>query len=189
MATLELTTQPTFAEVADTALAGGAHRFRQVSSISYALDVACAQRICVAGLDGDWYQSSDPARAASWKRVARPKFDVTCLRRVGCIGLADGPFEDLAGPDLATAAHRHGPWRLTAIDPGQQLTGLACPRSRRCYAVDAAGHVLTSTHPTGGATAWHIIDVDPNGLLDISCPSVSLCVAADGNGSILVTRR
>jgi hypothetical protein len=167
---------------------GGAHRFRLVSSISYALSVACAQRICVAGLDGSWYQSSDPARAASWKKVSNPRFDVYCLTRIGCVGLADGPFAPLAGPDLATARSRKGPWRLAAIDPGQQLTGLSCPSRTRCYAVDAAGRLLTSTHPTGGPGAWHLADDDPDGLVDISCPSVSLCVAADGNGAVLVRR-
>jgi hypothetical protein len=167
---------------------GGAHRFRLVSSISFALSVACAQRICVAGLDGSWYQSSDPARAASWRKVSNPRFDVYCLTRIGCVGLADGPFAPLAGPDLATARSRKGPWRPAAIDPGQQLTGLSCPSRTRCYAVDAAGRLLTSTHPTGGPGAWHVADDDPDGLVDISCPSVSLCVAADGNGAVLVRR-
>jgi hypothetical protein len=140
----------------------------------------------VSGGGGDWFQTADPGRASSWKRVAHPRFDVTCLPRLGCVGLPDGPFLGTAGPDLATAAGARGPWRLTAIDPGQEITGLACPSANRCVAIDQAGHVLTSTDPTAGAAAWRVVDVDPNGLVSLSCPSVALCVAVDGNSSILV---
>jgi len=165
---------------------GGAHGFREVSAVIDPLYVACAQRTCVSGGGGDWFQTADPGRAASWKRVAHPRFDVTCLPRRGCVGLPDGPFLGTAGPDLATAAGARGPWRLTAIDPGQEITGLACPSANRCVAVDQTGHVLTSTDPTGGAGAWRVVDVDPNGLVSLSCPSVALCVAVDGNSSVLV---
>jgi hypothetical protein len=48
--------------------------------------------------------------------------------------------------------------------------------------------VFTSTDPTGGASAWtkSAIPVIGN-LAAVSCPSVSLCIAADGDGNILIS--
>jgi hypothetical protein len=76
------------------------------------------------------------------------------------------------------------------IDKGQMMTGVSCPTTSLCVAVDADGQVVTSVKPTGGAAAWSKpVRVDsttsagggPAGLWGISCPTVTLCVAVDGN--------
>jgi hypothetical protein len=61
--------------------------------------------------------------------------------------------------------------------------------------VDENGsNILTSTDPTGGASAWKTDRVDPGnppggglGVDAVTCPSVALCVASDGSGNILTS--
>jgi hypothetical protein len=56
-----------------------------------------------------------------------------------------------------------------------------------CVAFDSGGNVLTSTDPTGGASAWSIApgpDPHSNAAYAVSCPSTSLCVAVNGDGRI-----
>lgn len=43
-----------------------------------------------------------------------------------------------------------------------ELTGVACPSSGLCVAVDSYGNVVTTTNPTGGASAWTTQNVKPN---------------------------
>jgi hypothetical protein len=62
-----------------------------------------------------------------------------------------------------------------------------------CVGIDAENNVVTSTNPTGGASAWTVGSVDPNvpydvyGLNNVSCPSVSLCLTV-GQGNMISTR-
>jgi len=75
---------------------------------------------------------------------------------------------------------------------GVALSGIDCPSTGLCVAVDDSGNVVTSTNPTGGASAWTVTKIDSyfmaNNILEgISCPSTSLCVAVDGNGNIVTS--
>ena len=69
------------------------------------------------------------------------------------------------------------------------LTGVACPSTSLCVAVDEAGNVLTSTNPDGGEAAWSTpVGIDGGHRLEaIACPSVSLCVAVDNAGNAIVS--
>jgi hypothetical protein len=59
---------------------------------------------------------------------------------------------------------------------------LACPSVHLCVTTDQS-KILTTPNPTGPASAWHAVDIQPPGLpaqgkLDsLTCPSVTLCVA------------
>lgn len=59
---------------------------------------------------------------------------------------------------------------------------LACPSVQLCVTSDQS-KIITTTNPTGPASAWHAVDIQPSGLnaqakLDsVTCPSVTLCVA------------
>ena len=66
------------------------------------------------------------------------------------------------------------------------ITGVSCPSTGLCVAVDHAGDVLSSTDPTGGAGAWARDASVANTLTDVSCPSSELCVAI-GGGSIVTS--
>jgi hypothetical protein len=68
------------------------------------------------------------------------------------------------------------------------ITGLSCPTTNLCAAVDSVGTILTSTNPPAGAGAWSLARVRhvrfPNGYEGVSCPSANLCVAVDGDGDV-----
>jgi hypothetical protein len=54
--------------------------------------------------------------------------------------------------------------------------------------MDGSGKVVTSSNPTGGASAWTLtnLDVDAfNYLSGVSCPSISVCVAVDRSGNVV----
>ncbi len=89
-----------------------------------------------------------------------------------------------------------GGWRSVYVDegvftgsPNQRLIkGVACPTAQLCIAVSFQGKILTSTEPTGPASAWSVADLDPSGpnthLYGISCPTSGFCVAVAGSGEI-----
>jgi hypothetical protein len=168
--------------------AGGAHTVR-LTNVGGVLFVTCAQGACVTGYPGAWLQSAHPALKSGWHAIKAPRFDVTCLRGNNlCVALRDGPFPGTAGPGLLTAPHRAGPWTSKTVDPGGQITGLACTSSRACVVVDAAGRLLVSTHPTGAPATWHLSDTDPYGLNGVSCQNAHSCVAVDNNGGVVIGR-
>lgn len=57
------------------------------------------------------------------------------------------------------------------------LSGISCPTTTLCVAVDNASEVVTSTRPGGGASAWTAAAI-PGGatLTSVACPSATLCV-------------
>jgi hypothetical protein len=63
-----------------------------------------------------------------------------------------------------------------------EVSGVSCPSTGLCVAVDGVGDVLVSTDPTGGTGAWARTKVT-EGFDGVSCPSTELCVAV-GNGVI-----
>jgi hypothetical protein len=64
-------------------------------------------------------------------------------------------------------------------------------------AVDFSGRVLTSTNPTGGASAWKIVKPDDpldlnridgkSSLTDVSCPTTTFCVAVNDSGNVVIS--
>jgi hypothetical protein len=69
------------------------------------------------------------------------------------------------------------------------LTGISCPSTTVCVAVDAVGNVVTSTDPGAGeASAWTSATVDgSNPLTGVSCPTTTLCVAVDAAGNVVTS--
>jgi hypothetical protein len=68
------------------------------------------------------------------------------------------------------------------------LTGLSCPASSLCLAVDSAGQLLVSTKPQGARAAWKPADVRLGSgvsITGISCASARLCVAIDSTGDVI----
>jgi len=63
------------------------------------------------------------------------------------------------------------------------LAGVSCPTPSLCVAVDGGGNVLSSTDPTGGASAWTSSNVVATAIRGVSCPSASLCVAVTPAGT------
>jgi hypothetical protein len=135
-----------------------------------------------------------------------------CVTRFVCRGLvrllaAGVAVAGVSGAWVASALGRSGlatdqlSWRSEGRIDSTGLAGLSCPAASLCVGVDSAGNILTTTKPGAGAGAWKRAFVDsssasggPNelgqaGLTDVSCPSVSLCVAVDSAGNAFVSRR
>jgi len=87
-------------------------------------------------------------------------------------------------------------WRVADIDGtgrDTHLLGVSCPTASLCVAVSGerytSGKVLTSTNPTGGASAWTVTQLDESlDLRGVSCGTPTLCVAVAQQGRMLVSR-
>jgi hypothetical protein len=101
--------------------------------------------------------------------------------------LATSPFHSLDSLTLDSSGF--AAWRQTPRPEPQPIAAISCPSASLCVAGDDGGNILSSTNPTGGASAWRKTKVDTASdipfLGPVSCPSVSLCVAVDINGNIL----
>lgn len=90
------------------------------------------------------------------------------------------------------------PWLADNSSPfgnPNKLLSVSCPSVSLCVAVDQAGQVVTSTDPAGGSSSWSAALIDRLGVVEgfgsevasVSCPSVSLCVAVNGNDDVLTS--
>jgi hypothetical protein len=63
---------------------------------------------------------------------------------------------------------------------------VSCSSATSCVAVDGNGNVVTTTNPTGGASAWTTSDAAGSAdMTAVACPSASLCVAVDYGGDVI----
>jgi hypothetical protein len=75
---------------------------------------------------------------------------------------------------------------VTNVDGIHDLTGISCPSTSLCVAVDAAGDAVTSTSPAGGPSEWTATNMDESHALHaVSCSSSFLCVATDDYGRVV----
>jgi hypothetical protein len=82
----------------------------------------------------------------------------------------------------------HGAWTVTAIDPGNALTSVACPTTGKCFLGDDSGNVLTGVN-SGVPRAAAIAALTR--VLDGQCRTITRhgCVArfdASGPGTIAI---
>ena len=78
-------------------------------------------------------------------------------------------------------------WTVAQVDPNDNLEAVSCPTADLCVALGLDGSLLTSTDPTGGATAWSVTNVGDTTLDAVSCPTVSLCVAVGDDGNVMTS--
>jgi hypothetical protein len=84
---------------------------------------------------------------------------------------------------------------MPPTDCAGEITAMSCPLTSLCVAVDSNGYAVVSTDPRGGASTWSTQNIDPESnlqkqydpLQQVSCPSVSLCVAADWVGNLVTS--
>ncbi len=107
--------------------------------------------------------------------IATTTFGVSRAAAQGTGGLAFGT--------PAQVDHQQ-PWSTV-----NSFSGVSCPSTGLCVAVDTAGHLVTSTDPNAGPSAWQVSNLTQAGLdlTGISCPSVSLCVVVDTNGDVITS--
>jgi hypothetical protein len=78
-------------------------------------------------------------------------------------------------------------WHTATTIDTAALTGVQCPSTRLCVAIDNAGGVLTARSPTS-AHSWTRVDVDgTTALTGLSCPTSRECVAVDSAGHVIVS--
>ncbi|HEY4098197.1 MAG TPA: hypothetical protein VGM33_21920 [Baekduia sp.] len=76
---------------------------------------------------------------------------------------------------------------VTVPDAGGTIVSMACPAASLCVGVDDHGRILSSTDPTGGASAWHVATFANHTFSSVSCASTVLCVAIDFTGRHVLT--
>jgi hypothetical protein len=118
---------------------------------------------------------------------------VSCPSASLCVGVADDSVVTSSRPDMA------GSWVKGRVDPHQVLAVVSCPSTSLCVALDLGGNVATSTDPGAGADSWRVANVAgstpalggcPFAFLcvaQLTCPSVSLCVAVNNDGTAVVS--
>jgi hypothetical protein len=176
--------------------------------------IACpSESLCVATDGaGDVATSTNPTDGTEAWQVAHVDSNTVCeskcpasLEAISCPSLALCVALDTAGYVFWSTNPAGGPaaWSNAKIGNTYGLTAVSCPSESLCVAVGSEGEAITSTDPSGGAGAWHAATIDPGPcptfecqgtgtgkaprVEAISCPSVSLCVATDWNGSVITS--
>jgi hypothetical protein len=81
-------------------------------------------------------------------------------------------------------------WRVThaVVPAANSFTALSCPSVTLCVAITRQGDVVTSTDPTGGASAWKITRLAGSMMLDsVSCASRVFCVIGGASDSVFMS--
>ena len=177
--------------------------------------MACPSTVLCVAVDraGQVLWSTDPAGGPrAW--AAADVDGATEMTSISCPSTALCVAVDAAG-DVITSTDPAGgaaAWTVARFDPsttrnntdnagGVLVRGVSCPSTGLCVAVDAAGNVLVSADPTGGASAWTIVHIDTATsygctgvglacqppLTAIACPATTLCAAVDFSGNLLTT--
>jgi hypothetical protein len=161
------------------------------TDVAGAGDIDCASAsFCVASGNSSVLWSTDPSGGTSAWHVTNlsAAYPDMSLATVACpttsmcvIGAQDGILGS-TDPTGGSSA-----WQFTELPlpPHWVLDQLSCPSSQLCVgAVGVSGPLylpsttfLTSTDPTGGASAWTTASLSQPVVSDLSCPSVSLCLA------------
>jgi hypothetical protein len=158
--------------------------------------VSCpSATLCVAtDTVGDVLTSTDPTGGAgAWTVtpvVSGSLSGISCPSVSLCVA-SDTVGNVLTSTDPTGGA---GAWTVTPVVLGS-LSGISCPSDSLCVAVvgtitgvGVAGGIVSSTDPTGGAKDWTLARVDGTIAINaISCPSISLCVAADEEGDVVAS--
>jgi hypothetical protein len=146
--------------------------------------------LCIAAAGHEILTSTNPTGGAGTWTSATVDTQAY-LRAISCASASLCAAVDSTGSDsggnVAASANPtsgSGAWTTTKVlsKGTSRLTGIACPSSSLCVATDTTGHILTSTNPIAGAAAWgstYLVSPYPVAR-DVSCPSISLCVAVSG---------
>jgi hypothetical protein len=174
---------------------GGAHSwlrtsFAQVHGYSgtFLNALSCSSRhLCVAVDQNELLTSTHPDDGpGAWTAHSTPPnvSSISCPTRHLCVAATPIALYTTTRPQAGAAA-----WKQTALTGVQEVV---CHGLHLCVAVSLAGggeYVLSSTHPTGGPTAWHSVALGyPNlnfAYSGAACPSTRLCVITDSRGDVL----
>src|SRR5690349_315983 len=80
-------------------------------------------------------------------------------------------------PAAATAALSWSAPAAVDANGAQPLTGIACPSSTQCVAVDSSGQEVSFNPGSPGAPAPHSVDATGGALTSVACSSGTQCTA------------
>ena len=174
--------------------AGGAHTWRTSGPRStYGTGgLTCASaRLCVATLGDLVFSTPYPAGgAATWRssyldQGYNPLTAIACPSDQFCVGSdAGGNLVSSGAPGPTAAA-----WKVAPLAIGGQtfsMSRLSCPSASFCAGIE----------PTNGPSSEVVLSADPSNraawsatalgrpATDVSCPTASFCVVADGHGAV-----
>ena len=81
-------------------------------------------------------------------------------------------------------------WKVShsVVPASNSLAALACPSVTFCVAITRQGNIVTSTNPTGGASAWKLTRLAGSMMLvSVSCASRNFCMVGDLSDSVFVS--
>lgn len=78
-------------------------------------------------------------------------------------------------------------WQGPYLVAPDSVSDIDCPTTSFCIVSDTDGDVITSSNPTGTASAWTAAQVTDSTPISISCSSPSLCVAVGAAGEIVTS--
>jgi hypothetical protein len=141
--------------------------------------------LCVAvDARGSVFSSTDPAGGArAWRHFKSPGGAVLACPSVSFCLVAGGGTLSSHNP-----AGGRGAWRSAGVDAlGLISLSMACPSASFCVVGQIFGFIATSTNPSGGSSAWRQGRIGATSDVNaISCPTVTLCIAADAVGNVIV---
>jgi hypothetical protein len=172
--------------------------------------VSCpSARLCVATDGTSVLLTTDPAAGgAAWMGEtvdSVPMSGISCPSVSLCVAVdidqnvvtSTDPTGGAGTWTSAKVDHAVGP-ECGKYEPGDGcilgFDDIACPTVSLCVAIDGEDNVVTSTDPTGGASAWNVGNPDPDdeedvfGLNGVSCPSASFCMTVGEGGVVLSSR-
>jgi len=150
--------------------------------------IACpSASLCVGAAGTKILTTTNPAGGAStWSSpvtVGRERINaIRCPSTTLCIATDGNAIEQSTDP-AGGGATWSKPSELGPQYPGS----LVCPSTSLCVISNYEGYVYTTTDPAGGIADWTAAtQVDNTGeLSQAACPSNTLCIFGDGDGSIL----
>ncbi len=160
-----------------------------------AVTCAPASTLClVTGRYDDVYVNTDPVGTpSSWIRAfVSPRGSVidtlVCPTTTVCSGMSHDPAQQgrqlvaTATPLGASSSWTQRPLTLP-LTVGSNIIGEACPSATLCLVSVDDGRIMWTATPAGSPSAWAQFTL-PGGALanDITCPSVTLCVARSNTG-------
>jgi hypothetical protein len=150
----------------------------------------CAALVCGCGALGMLGVMAGAASAAglSWSEPAPAGAGgyISCASTALCVSVGS-EVADTGYAVITTDPTAATPTWSTAepIDASGSPTGVSCPSTSLCVAVDDNGNAVITTDPTAATPTWSTAkQIDPGQEpTGVSCASTALCVAVDNNGN------
>ncbi|MFL5824223.1 MAG: hypothetical protein ACJ764_12375 [Solirubrobacteraceae bacterium] len=184
---------------------GGPHAWRATRiSIPGLTGISCPARTLCLAIDatGDVLRSTHPTGGRSaWKHVWLPRAPRRGAAGPGALSCPTVRMcLAVGGPYLWTTTHptrRGRAWKRVKIKPAPGsgpalgLRSATCHGPRLCVIGGVDGDLFVSRRPTRGPGAWtgeKLEDTGDSGTVwSATCPSLSVCLAADGLGALVTS--